>query len=175
MSDIVPTEIPLPEVKKDKLGRPNKNIGRKPTEAQMAGLRKGFDMMKAKRAANEIVKAQKLKEKEERKAAGIPEPEPEPKLKKVIELPPLEIVEPVVKERKGRADKGVPRKEKPHRTITREEFDEIRDLIKANTKPIEKITEVEKIVERHVPGPITERVVEKKLTGSELLNSIFFK
>lgn len=162
---------PVAEVAKKVDGR------KKPrNEAQLAGLRKGFEMMKAKRAANEAAKAEKEKAKAERKAAGIPEPEPEPKIK-VKRLPPIVVEEvklPEPKVKAPRKDKGVKRVGAPTRQITREEFDELKNIILANTKPIETVKEIEKVVEKVVPGPATERVVERVVTGREMLDKLFF-
>ena len=116
---------------------------------------------------------------EERKAAGLPPLEEPPKIKTVA-LPPIKVEEvklPEVKVRKPRSDAGVKRKESPAhpKAISREEFNEIRELIKTHTKPIETFKEVEKEVVREVPV-VSERVVEKEkmLTGSALLNKVFF-
>jgi hypothetical protein len=168
-------EIPPPPVSNLPIKKVRKNAGLPATDQQKANLRKGFDMMKAKRAANELVKAEKLKEKEERKAAGLPPIEEPPKLKKVIHLPPLvveEIKVPEVKVKAPRSDKGVPRKDKPTRAITREEFDELRTAIMQHTKPVETEKIVEKEVVREVP---VERIVEKErvITGKELLDRVF--
>jgi hypothetical protein len=80
---------------------------------------------------------------------------------------------PEPKPKAPRSDKGVVRKDKPTRAITREEFEDLKNIILQNTRPVERV--VEKEVEKIVDRPI-ERVVEKEkiLTGSALLNKVFF-
>ena len=161
---------PVAEVKK------RKNEGRPVSDKQREALRKGFEAIKAKREALAKVKEEKKKEAEDRVAKGLPPIEQPPKLKKVVELPPLVVQEVVVPEAKPKAprkDKGVARKDKPTRAITREEFDELRTAILQHTKPVQTEKVVEKEVVREVP---VERVVEKEkmLTGSALLNKVFF-
>jgi len=165
-------------------GRPAKNpnhpaLGKKATEGQKAALQKGFEALKKKREELAKIKEEKKKVAEERKAAGLPPIEEPPKIKAIV-LPPIKVEEvklPEVKVRKPRSDAGVKRVEHPAypKAITREEFNEIRELIKAHTKPIETERIVEKEVVREVPV-VSERVVEKEkmLTGSALLNKVFF-
>ena len=152
------------------------NEGRPVSDKQREALRKGFEAIKAKREALAKVKEEKKKDAEDRVAKGLPPIEEPPKLKKVVELPPLVVQEVVVAEPKPKAprsDKGVARKDKPTRAITREEFDDLKNIILQNTRPVEKI--VEKEVEKIVDRPV-ERVVEKEkvLSGSALLNKVFF-
>jgi len=149
MSD-TESEIEAPKVDKRK--------GRKPTEAQMAGLRKGVEIMKQKREAL----AKEREEHEAKKKKGeIPLDAPAPKL----------IPKPKVVERKT-ADREIierPRKQRvPQVTASDLEAMKTSILTALAPKEVEKIKEVpvEKVVEKVVQK---ERVV----TGSELLNKVF--
>lgn len=165
-------------------GRPAKNpkhpaLGKTASPLQKAALQKGFEALKKKREELAKEKEEKKKVAEERKAAGLPPIEEPPKIK-AVQLPPIKVEEvkvPEVKVRKQRSDTGIKRKESPAhpKAITREEFNEIRELIKSHTKPIETERIVEKEVVREVPV-VSEKVVEKEkiLTGSALLNKVFF-
>lgn len=143
------------------------------TEKQKAGLQKGMEALKAKREALSKEKDERKKTNEVLKEKGLPPVEPPLKIKgKDIQvIPTVEPVEIKIKERKVRADKGSKRATTgtPLKNITREEFDEL----KTSLKPKETI--VEKIVEKEVPV-VKEKIVhtEKLLSGSELLNKIFF-
>jgi hypothetical protein len=146
MSD---TEPAVPPVKKEK---------RKINEVQMANLRKGMEMMKAKRAARE--------EYESKVAKGEDAPPPPPPPKKVKEVKVSAVPEPppevVVVQRK-------PRVVKPNPALA--ELAALRAEVAALKAPAKEVV-VEKVVEKPV-----DRIVEKTkvLSGSELLNSIFFK
>ena len=169
----VPVPVPVP-VKKI-----HGNKGRPVSEKQMIGLQKGMEAMRLKREENKKAKEEKLA----RLAAGgvdSSEEEPTPK-KERIKLPP-KVKEP--KYREPRKDKGIPRKDQPTRAITREEFDAFRttlldsiakpkieivekEIIKEVEKPVDRI--VEKVVEK-----IVEKPVDKIISGSALLNRIYF-
>jgi len=171
MDTNVDTNVP-PVAEKKK----HHNVGRPVSDKQREALRKGFEAIKAKREALAKVKEEKKKDAEDRAAKGLPPIEEPPKLKKVIQLPPIKVEEvklPEPKVKAPRSDKGVPRKDKPTRAITREEFDELRSAIMQHTKPVETEKVVEKEVVREVP---VERVVEKErvITGKELLDRVFF-
>ena len=155
------------------------NKGRAVSEKQMIGLQKGMDAMRLKREENKKAKEEKIA----RLAAGgidSSEEEPTPK-KERIKLPP-KVKEP--KYRVPRKDKGIPRKDMPTRAITREEFDAFRTtLLDSIAKPkvefVEK--EVEKVVEKEVIKEvekiiekIVEKPVDKIISGSALLNRIYF-
>jgi len=149
MSDSEPEVAP---VKKEK---------RKINEKQMANLRKGMEMMKAKRAEREQF--------EEKKAKGeipqdTPRPvaAPKPKVVKVSAPPPEPAVIQV--ERKKRAEKV-----KIAVDDVKSELAALRSELAAMKKPAE-VKEVVKEV-------AVDRVVEKTklLSGSEMLNAIFFK
>jgi hypothetical protein len=146
MSDTEPT---IPPVKKEK---------RKINEVQMANLRKGMEMMKAKRAAREVH--------EEKKAKGeIPADAPLPVQPKKVKPPkvvtaPAPPPEVVVVERKKR-------EVKPNPMIA--EMAALRAEMSALKAPA--------VVKEVVKEVAVDRVVEKTklLSGSEMLNAIFFK
>jgi hypothetical protein len=145
MSD---TEPVAPPVKKEK---------RKINEVQMANLRKGMEMMKARRAARE--------EYESKVAKGEdvpPPPPPQPKKVKAVKVaavpePPPEVV---VVQRK-------PRVVKPNPALA--ELAALRAEVSALKTPAKEVV-VEKVVEKMV-----DKVVHKDrvVTGSEMLNAIF--
>lgn len=141
---------PVIEVKK------RKNEGRPVTEKQREALRKGMEAIKMKREAL-------AKEKEERKAQGLPDP---PKVVKptpaepvaVVRKPRKEYVRPPVNERKS---------------ICRDDFNALKSMVEEIAKkPVaekEVVKEVVKPVEK-----IVEKEVVKVLSGSDLLNAVFF-
>jgi hypothetical protein len=150
MSDSEPEVAP---VKKEK---------RKINEKQMANLRKGMEMMKAKRAEREQF--------EEKKAKGeipadAPKPVAPPKPPKVVKVsaPPPEpaVIQVERKKRTERAKIAV--------DDVKSELASLRAELSAMKKPAE-VKEVVKEV-------AVDRVVEKTklLSGSEMLNAIFFK
>jgi hypothetical protein len=83
------------------------------------------------------------------------------------------------KYRQPRADKGIPRKDMPTRQITRDEFESFKNTIlegiatKVVKEEVVKEVPVEKVVEKIVDR-IVEKPVEKVLSGSALLNRIYF-
>ena len=162
------SEAPIPK-------RKNGNIGRPVSEKQREALKKGMEALKAKRELMAKEKEERKKTNEELKAKGLPPIEPPVKLKKqeIVELKPA-VIEPVkIKERKVRSDKGKPKETDPmKKPLTREEFMEMRNSMAA-LKPQQVVKEV--VVEKPVEKVI-EKAVEKTkvLTGSELLNAIFF-
>jgi hypothetical protein len=140
---------------------------RKATDKQMANLRKGMEALKAKREA--LAKDREVHE--EKKAKGeIPADAPrprevrKPKPAKVVVAPaaPEPPPEVVVVQRK-------PRVVKPNPALA--ELAALRADVAALKAPAKEVV-VEKVVEKPV-----DRIVEKTkvLSGSELLNSIFFK
>jgi hypothetical protein len=146
MSD---NEPEAPPVKKEK---------RKINEKQMANLRKGMEMMKAKRAEREQF--------EEKKAKGeIPADAPKPvapaKAPKVVKasvpVPPPEVV--IVQRKK--------RETKPNPALA--ELAALRAEVSALKTPAKEVT-VEKVVEK-----VVDKVIHKDrvVTGSEMLNAIF--
>mgnify|MGYP003669688828 CR=1 FL=1 len=153
MSDSEPDDKP---VKKEK---------KKPTEKQMENLRAGMAKLKAKR---EIVAKEREEHEEKQKkgeiAADVPKPKfiPEPKKAKVI-VAPAEVPV-VIKDRKKRVDKS------------RIAVDEVKGemaLLRAELSALKKPAEIKTV---EVEKPV-DRIVEKTklLTGSDLLNEIFFR
>ena len=143
------------------------------TDKQMAALKLGMAKLKEKRETLAKEKDDRKKTNEELKSKGLPPIEPPIKLKKteVSVLPPvtLEPVKIEVKQRKSRVDKGTTRKDTEMKHITREEFDELKGLMSSAVKPVPVVAPAP------APAPVRERVVEPKvLSGSELLNKIFF-
>jgi len=138
---------------------------KKCSEKQLESLRKGMEKIKQKREAI----AKEREEHEKKKAAGeipanAPTPKyvPEPKKEKITAPAPV-IPVLVTKERKPRVVK--PRVDDEIRS----EFASLRTELAALKKPAEVKVEV-------VEKPV-DRIVEKTrvVSGSELLNSIFFK
>jgi hypothetical protein len=147
MSDAEPE---VPPVKKEK---------RKINEVQMANLRKGMQMMKDRRAAREEYESKVAKGED-----APPPPPPPSKKPKVVKVSaaPEPAPEVVVVQRK-------PRVVKPNPALA--ELAALRADVAALKAPAKEVV-VEKVVEKPV-----DRIVEKTkvLSGSELLNSIFFK
>lgn len=155
------------------------NKGKPPSDKQREALKKGMEALKAKREQLAKEKDERKKTNEELKAKGLPPVEAPIKLKKkeMVEVKPatLEPVKVEVKQRKVRSDKGIPKKDIDAKAISRGEYNELREMLKgvAAMKQTEKVVEkpVEKIVEKVVEKPVEKT---KVLTGSELLNAIFF-
>jgi hypothetical protein len=129
------------------------------TEKQRDNLRKGMEALKARREALR-------KQQEEEATNNIPEPS-------VKEKPPNDAppVKPIVREKKKK--------------LSIDDFNNFKNEILTSLKPSERIVEVEKpvekIVEKFVDRPvdrIVERIVEKPvnrvISGSELLDRLFF-
>jgi D-alanyl-D-alanine carboxypeptidase len=142
----------------------------KATDKQMANLRKGMEALKAKREA--LAKEKEVFE-EKQKKGEIPADAPKPKLapapkkpKVVVVSPPPAEPEVIYKERKKQE-----RKAKIAVDDVKGELAALRAELSALKAPA-VVKEVEKIVEKPV-----DRVVEKTkvLSGSEMLNAIFFK
>ena len=156
MSDSEPDAPPPPKTKS------------KATETQMANLRKGMEKLKAKREA--IAKEREQFDEKQKKGeipADAPKPKfvPEPKKPKVVMVsPPPAEPEVIYKERKKQE-----RKARIAVDDVKGELASLRAELSALKAPA-VVKEVEKIVEKPV-----DRVVNKVLTGSEMLNAIFFK
>jgi len=153
-------ETTVTEVKKPR-GAPK---GRVMSDAQREGLKKGLEVLKAKRDA-------KAKEKEESKKKELPTPEPLPVINQPITEPVAnkELVIPPALDIKAK------------RTRNREPTVRVSDFSKFREDMIQNIS-VLKNISPAVPVPIPqqqerviEKVVEKQvyLTGSDLLNKIF--
>ena len=155
MSDSEPDDKPIKKEKK------------KVSDKQMENLRLGMAKLKAKR---EVV-AKEREEHEEKKKKGeipadAPRPQliPEPKKPKAMPLPPVE--QPlVIKERKKREPKS--------RIIAVDEVKSEMALLRAELSALKKPAEIKTV---EVEKPV-DRIVEKTklLTGSDLLNEIFFR
>lgn len=168
---VAPAKLGKTEVKEKKERKPI-------TDKQKDALRKGMEALKIKREQLAKEKEERKKTNEELKAKGLPPVEPPIKIKKqdIMELPKLEPVELKVKQRKVRNDKGVPRPDR-----TKEKIDTIAEIkkmvldlqAKQEGKIVEKPVEVIKQVPVEV---VKEKIVEKEkvLSGSDLLNKIFF-
>ena len=139
--------------------------GKRPiSEKQRDNLRKGMAILKAKREALR-------KEQEQEATSNIPEPS-------VKEKPPSQPPEP----------KPIVR-EKKKKNVSIDDFNNFKNELLTSMKPserivekpIEKIVEVEKVVEKFVDRPVdrvVEKIVEKPvnrvISGSELLDRLFF-
>jgi len=149
------------EVEAPKKG--DKRKGRTPTEAQMAGLRKGVEIMKQKREA--LAKEREAHEAKKKKGE-IPLDAPAPKL----------VPKPKVVERKTANREVIERPRKPRTpAVTATDLEAMKTSILTALAPKE---EKEKIVEKIVEKPVekvVEKVVQKErvVTGSELLNKVF--
>lgn len=146
------------------------------SDKQRESLRKGMEALKVKREQLAKEKEERKKTNEELKAKGLPPIEPPLKIKNkdITELPKPEPVKIELKTRKPRNDKGIPRPDR-----TKEKIDtiaEIKKMVlelqaksegKIIEKPVEVIKEVPVVKEKEV-------VKEKVLSGSDLLNRIFF-
>ena len=139
--------------------------GKRPiSEKQRDNLRKGMAILKAKREALR-------KEQEQEATSNIPEPS-------VKEKPPNNPPEP----------KPIVR-EKKKKNVSIDDFNNFKNELLTSMKPserivekpIEKIVEVEKVVEKFVDRPVdrvVEKIIEKPvnrvISGSELLDRLFF-
>lgn len=143
---------------------------RKVNDKQMAGLRKGMEVLKAKREA--LAKEREVHEEKQKKGeipADAPRPKlvPNPKPPKVVKVsappPEPEIIHVERKKREVKVKVAV--------DDVKSELASLRAELSAMKKP----AEIKEVV-KEVSVPV-ERIVEKTkvLSGSELLNSIFFK
>jgi hypothetical protein len=137
------------------MDKPKKAI----SDKQRENLQKGMAILKAKREALR-------KQQEDEATNNIPEPS-------VKEKPPNDAppVKPIVREKKKK--------------LSMDDFNNFKSELLTSLKPSERIVEVEKpvekIVEKFVDRPvdrIVERIVEKPvnrvISGSELLDRLFF-
>jgi hypothetical protein len=139
---------------------------RKATDKQMAGLRKGMEALKAKREA--LAKEREVHE--EKKGKGeIPADAPAPKLKyekkpKVVKVsapaPPPEVIHVERKKREVKVKVAV--------DDVKNELASLRAELSALKKPAEIKEVVKEVV---VDRPV---VTTKMVSGSDLLNQIFF-
>jgi hypothetical protein len=143
--------------------KPVKKEKRKCNEVQLANLRKGMEVMKAKREAL----AKERMEVEEKKAKGeVPADTPLPKF---VPKPKTKVVKP---EKVEMAERPVEIKTRKPRTpgVTAADLEGVKASILSALAP----KEVEKVVEKVVEKPV-EKVVHKEriVSGSELLNKVF--
>ena len=149
------------------------------SDKQREALKLGMAKLKEKRELLAKEKEDRKKTNEELKSKGLPPVEPPIKIKKqdIMELPKLEPVEVKVKERKPRADKGVPKKytDPMMLPISKQEFAELRGLMTTLRSSVPTEVVKEKEVIKEVPVVKEKEIVkEKVLSGSDLLNKIFF-
>jgi len=170
-----PLPSPIPTAKK-----PNGNTGRKPSEKQLEALRGGMAKLKAQREEAKKKKEEK-KAKIERGEPDSSEDEapavPEPKPPKPIKLDVINLA-PVKKPRKPRSDTGVEKVPKEKKYATREDFEAFKTQMFETIKTTPLLKEVEKPVDRIVEKQVIKEVpvhTTKLMSGSDLLNSIFFK
>lgn len=142
------------EIKPEKPIKPKK----KATPAQLAGFAKGMAVLKAKREANAKLKEERLNE-------GLPPPPKEERKKKVQNY--REVVPPKVRKERTVYTTPLVKKES---IFSDSEYLQLKELLMKEKNPT---TEVIKEVIKEMP---IERIVHKDrvLTGSELLNRIFF-
>jgi hypothetical protein len=164
---------PIPSIAVAVPKKPHGLTGRKPTEKQMEGLKKGMEALKQKREAIKVKKA----EKKEKIKAGIPiedSSEDEAPAPKEAERPKPIIQYIPVKPRKERKDTGIPKQ--PKNYVMRDDFEAFKTSILDTIKTTGVIKEVEKPVDRIVEKEIVKEVpvhTTKVLTGSDMLNKIF--
>ena len=141
---------------------------RKCSEEQLANLRKGMEVMKAKR---EALAKQRVEIEEKKKKGELPLDTPLPSY---VPKPKVKVVKPEVVKMEERP--VITRERKPRvKQVTTTDLEAMKTSILTALAPKE---EEEKIVEKIVEKPVekvVERVVQKErvVTGSELLNKVF--
>lgn len=146
VGNVVALELPIDqEVKKEK---------RPISDKQRDNLKKGMAALKAKREGLR-------KEQEEESAAPVAP---------VAPVTPVSVAAPVTEVKSKRTYNKQPKKE----SVGLEEFNSFKNELLGKLQPTVKEVSVEKIVDRPV---VTEKVIEREkfVSGSELLNRIFFK
>jgi hypothetical protein len=170
-----PLPSPIPLVKK-----PNGNTGRKPSEKQLEALRGGMAKLKAQREEAKKKKAEKQARKERGEPDSSEDEAPAPvevKPPKPIKLDVINLA-PVKKPRKPRSDTGVEKVPKEKKYATREDFEAFKTQMFETMKTTPLIKEIEKPVDRIVEKEVVREVpvhTTKVMSGSDLLNQIFFK
>jgi len=167
-----PPLSPIPLVKK-----PNGNIGRKPSEKQMEALRGGMAKLKAKRDEAKAKKEEKKAKIERGEPDSSEDEAPAPVPPKPIKLDVINLA-PVKKPRKPRSDTGVEKVPKEKKYATREDFEAFKSQMFETIKTTPLLKEVERPVDRIVEKEVIKEVpvhTTKVMSGSDLLNSIFFK
>ena len=148
------------------------NKGRKPTEKQMEGLKKGMEALKARREAAKQKKAEKKDESSDDEA---PPAAPAPKPKKLMTADKLLDAIPL-KPARTRRSPAKPAAPKGSLYASKEDFEAFKTQMFETLKTTPVIKEVEKPVEKIVDREIIREVpvhTEKVVTGSDLLNKIF--
>ncbi len=140
------------------------------SEKQKEGLQKGMAALKAKREALATEKEERKKTNEVLKEKGLPLVQPPLKIKgkDIQELPKPEPVEiKLPPPRKVRSDKGMTKV-----SSVKAKVDEVKEL----RMMIEKMVSTPAVVApvAAVAAPVKERVVEKVISGNQLLDKIFF-
>jgi len=156
---------------------PKQKVKRVATDKQLENLRKGMEVLKQKR---ETISKEK-EEKAEKKRIEEPKEQPLPVMKAVpavIEsIAPIDLTKKVSKPRGGVAK----------RQVEKDDFDNLRKSIptKADYEELKKSSvskadydELRNMIAANKPAPPIEREViihkDRVLSGSELLNKIFF-
>lgn len=172
MEETAVPQTPIPTEKK-----PHGNKGRKPTEKQIEGLKKGMEALKAKREALKIQKAEKAERKAQRKAeesSSEEEAPPAPKPKKPVSSDTILEAIPL-KPARTRRSPAKPHAPKGSLYASKEDFETFKGQMMDTLKTTPIIKEVERPVEKIVEKEVIKEVpVEKKVTGSQLLDQIFF-
>ena len=145
---------------------------KKASESQMEALKKGMEALKLKREAIKVKKAEKkarIKAGEVIEDSSEDEAPPKPK----VESTQKPIVQYVpVKPRKERKDTGSTRNFK---FASKEDLLELKTSILDTIRSTPMIKEVEKPVDRVIEKEVIKEVpTTKVLSGSEMLNKIFF-
>ena len=138
---------------------------RKCSEEQLANLRKGMEVMKAKR---EALAKQRIEIDEKKKKGELPLDTPLPSY---VPKPKVKVVKPQVVEMAERP--VITRERKPRaKQVTATDLEAMKTSILTALAP--KEDKVEKVVEKPVEK-VVEKIVQKErvVTGSELLNKVF--
>ena len=139
---------------------------RKCSEEQLANLRKGMEVMKAKR---EALAKQRIEIDEKKKKGELPLDTPLPSY---VPKPKVKVVKPQVVEMAERP--VITRERKPRaKQVTATDLEAMKTSILTALAPKEDKV-VEKVVEKPVEK-VVEKIVQKErvVTGSELLNKVF--
>jgi hypothetical protein len=139
---------------------------RKCSEEQLANLRKGMEVMKAKR---EALAKQRVEIEEKKKKGELPLDTPLPSY---VPKPKVKVVKPQVVEMAERP--VITRERKPRaKQVTATDLEAMKTSILTALAPKEDKV-VEKVVEKPVEK-VVEKIVQKEriVSGSELLNKVF--
>jgi hypothetical protein len=147
------------------------NKGRKPTEKQLEGLKKGMEALKARREAAKQQKA--TAKKDESSDDEAPPAAPAPKPKKLMSADKILDAIPL-KPARTRRSPAKPAAPKGSLYASKDDFEAFKSQMfeTLKTTPVIKEVPVEKIVDREVVREVPVHT-EKVVTGSDLLNKIF--